>query len=47
LRAVAVEMAKAGELVILRKARPVDPSDFRGVYRLALPGSTPADTSDA
>jgi hypothetical protein len=47
LRAVAVEMAKAGELVILRKARPVDPSDFRGVYRLALPGSTPADTSNA
>jgi len=47
LRAVAVEMATAGEIVILRKARPVDPSDFRGVYRLALPGGTPSDASDA
>lgn len=47
LRAVAIEMAKAGELVILRKARPVDPSDFRGVYRLALPGGTPSDAHDA
>jgi len=37
LRAVAVEMAKAGELQILRKKKPADPSDFRGVYRLALP----------
>ena len=46
LRAVAVEMATAGEIVILRKARPVDPSDFRGVYRLALPGGTPSDASD-
>lgn len=47
LRTVAIEMAKAGELVILRKSRPADPSDFRGVYRLALPGDTPSDTSDA
>jgi hypothetical protein len=23
--------------VILRKGRPVDPDDFRGTYRLALP----------
>lgn len=47
LRSVAIEMAKAGELVILRKARPVDPSDFRGVYRLALPAGAPSDTGDA
>ena len=39
LRAVAVEMAKAGEIEIRRKGRIADPSDFRGVYRLALPGS--------
>jgi hypothetical protein len=37
LRAVAIEMAKAGELQILRKNKPANPSDFRGVYRLALP----------
>ena len=28
---------KEGRIVILRKGRPVDPDDFRGVYRLALP----------
>lgn len=39
LRAVAVDMAKAGELEILRKSKPVDPSNFRGVYRLALPSN--------
>ncbi|MBC7284000.1 DUF3253 domain-containing protein [Hoeflea sp.] len=39
LRAVAVEMAKAGEIEIRRKGKIVDPADFRGVYRLALPGS--------
>ena len=39
LRAAAVEMAKAGEIDILRKSKPVDPSKFRGVYRLALPAA--------
>lgn len=40
LRAVAVEMAQNGEIVILRKGKPADPAGFRGVYRLALaPGS--------
>ena len=47
LRAVAVEMAQKGEIVILRKAKPVDPSDFRGVYRLALPAVKHSDTTDA
>ena len=37
LRAVAVDMAKAGELEIRRKGKIMDPSNFRGVYRLALP----------
>ena len=36
LRAQAVAMAKAGEITILRKGRPVDPDDFRGVYRIAM-----------
>lgn len=46
LRAVAIEMAKAGELQILRKNKPANPSDFRGVYRLALPPND-ANGSDA
>ena len=39
LRRAAVRLAKEGRLVITRKGRPVDPDDFRGVYRLSLPRS--------
>lgn len=38
IRRAAVKLMKEGRVVILRKGRPVDPDDFRGVYRLALPG---------
>lgn len=37
VRKVAVRLMKEGRLQILRKGRPVDPDDFRGTYRLALP----------
>lgn len=37
VRRVAVALAKEGRIAILRKGRPVDPDDFRGTYRLALP----------
>ena len=37
VRRVAVRLAKAGTIVIYRKGKPVDPDDFRGVYRLGLP----------
>lgn len=37
VRRVAVRLAHEGRIAILRKGRPVDPDDFRGVYRLALP----------
>ncbi len=37
IRRAAVELAQAGRLVIYRKGKPVDPGDFRGVYRLGLP----------
>ena len=39
-RKVAVRLMKEGRLVITRKGRPVDPDDFRGVYRLRLPDGT-------
>ncbi len=39
IRRVAVRLMKEGRIVITRKGRPVDPDDFRGVYRLKLPGS--------
>jgi hypothetical protein len=37
VRKAAVKLALAGRLVIYRKGKPVDPSDFRGVYRLGSP----------
>jgi hypothetical protein len=37
IRRVAVRLMKEGRIVIVRKGRPVDPEDFRGVYRIALP----------
>ncbi len=39
VRAAAVGLAEAGRLVIYRKGKPVDPHDFRGVYRLGAPSS--------
>jgi hypothetical protein len=38
VRRAAVRLARAGQIVITRKGKPVDPNDFKGVYRLALPG---------
>ena len=37
VRRAAVALARDGRIVILRKGKPVDPDDFKGVYRLALP----------
>jgi hypothetical protein len=37
IRRVAVTLAEQGRLVILRKGKPVDPRDFKGVYRLSAP----------
>ena len=42
VRPVAVGLARAGKLVILRHNKPADPDDFKGVYRLKLPGDDPA-----
>lgn len=37
VRRVAVSLAHAGEIAILRKGKPVDPDDFKGVYRIGMP----------
>lgn len=37
IRRVAVRLAREGRLGIYRKGRPVDPEEFRGVYRLGPP----------
>lgn len=40
IRAQAVAMANDGQVTITRKGKPVDPNDFRGVYRIRI-GGTP------
>jgi len=47
VRAAAVRLAREGRIVILRKGKPVDPDNFRGVYRLAPPAETPRGPGDA
>ena len=42
IRRAAIRLMKQGRVVIVRKGRPVDPDDFRGVYRIALPDSDDA-----
>lgn len=37
VRKIAVRLANEGRLVITRKGKPVDPNDFRGVYRVGAP----------
>ena len=37
IRRAAVALAFNGRIVIYRKGKPVDPADFRGVYRIGLP----------
>ena len=40
VRRAAIKLAHAGKIAILRKGKPVDPNDFKGVYRL---GPAPRD----
>lgn len=37
VRRVAIRLAREGKAVITRKGKPVDPDDFRGVYRIGAP----------
>lgn len=48
VRSAAIGLARAGQVVIYRKGKPADPEDFRGVYRLGLPGAAEiADDDEA
>lgn len=37
VRRAAVTLAEHGRLVILRKGKPIDPRDLKGVYRITAP----------
>lgn len=43
VRQQAVHLARQGRIEILRKGRPVDPNDFKGVVRLRLPSPDKTD----
>lgn len=43
VRATAVHLARQGRVSILRKGKPVDPENFKGVYRLSLPQVSSTD----
>lgn len=45
VRAAALRLMRQGRLTIVKKGKPVDPNDFRGVTRLRLP--TEAETAAA
>ena len=47
VRAVAVGLARQGRLEITRHGKAVDPSTFKGVYRLRLPNQNQADQNEA
>lgn len=36
VRQQSIHLARAGRIEILRKGKPADPNDFKGVYRLRL-----------
>lgn len=42
VRAVAIGLARAGRLVILRHNKPADPDTFKGVWRMRLPDAADA-----
>lgn len=37
VKAAAIRLAKRGGVSIYRKGKPVDPDDFKGIYRIGLP----------
>jgi hypothetical protein len=46
VRGAAARLAKEGRIVILRKGKPVDPENFKGVIRLRIvDGSSPQSDS--
>jgi len=47
VRRAAVRLMKAGRVTILRKGRPVDPDDFRGVYRIRVVGPAPPHPAES
>lgn len=44
IRRTAIRLAGQGRITILRKGRPADPADFKGVYRLRI--AAPPDRAD-
>lgn len=41
VRAQAITLARAGRVELRRKGRPIDPDDFKGIYRIAIKPTEP------
>ena len=46
VRNAAIGLARAEKIIIYRKGEPADPENFRGIYRLGLPGSVDAEPDE-
>lgn len=46
VRAAAVRLARRGKLAVYRKGKPVDPNNFKGIYRIGLPAPDAADETE-
>ncbi|WP_019961939.1 DUF3253 domain-containing protein [Woodsholea maritima] len=46
VKAMAVGLARKGQISILRKGKPVDPNTFKGVYRISAPREMPLESSE-
>src|SRR2546423_15550855 len=47
IRRVAVALAEQGRIVIVRKGKPVDPADFKGVDRVTAPRQDCAQSTES
>lgn len=45
VRRAAIDLMRAGRIVITRNGRAVDPDDFKGVYRIRMAEGPMAETS--
>lgn len=43
VKAAAVRLAKRGSVAIYRKGKPIDPENFKGIYRIGLPQQNEAE----
>jgi hypothetical protein len=46
VRIFAKKLAQRGDIIILRKGKPADPDDFRGIYKLRISADYTPDSAE-